>query len=95
MYHSDMGNRTGVVVAVVAFVVAGIALIVWSSMGLSQVTVEACFTFNGLSECRVASGTTREEALRTAADMACAVISSGMTDRINCQNTEPTRVEWR
>lgn len=95
MYHSGMGKRTGVVIAVAATVAAGIGLIVWSSLGLSQVTVEACFAYKGRSECRVASGTSREEALRTAAMMACATMASGMSERIACQNSEPTRVEWR
>ena len=89
-----MGNRTTVVVGVILVVVIGIGLIVWSSMGLTQVTVEACITYNGNTACRKAAGATRDEALRTAADMACAVLASGMTDRINCQNTEPDSVEW-
>lgn len=87
-----MGSRTGVTLAVVALVVIGLGLIVWSSMGLSQVRVEACITYNGRTACRVAAGTSREEAIRTATDMACAVLASGMTDRINCSNTEPSRV---
>lgn len=94
MYHCRMGNRMGVVIGVMLVVVLGLGLIVWSSMGLSQVTVEACITYGGHTACREAAGTNREEALRTATTMACAVLASGMTDRINCQNTEPDRVEW-
>lgn len=90
-----MGNRTVLVVGVVALVGGVLALIIWSSMGLTQHTGEICITYHGRTECRVASGTTQEEAIRTAADMACAVLASGMTDRINCQNTPPSRVDWR
>lgn len=95
MYHSGMGNRTGVVVAVALFVAAGIGLIVWSSLGLAEVTVEACFSHRGRTQCATATGTDREEALRTAAMTACATISSGMSETIACQNSEPVRVEWQ
>ena len=89
-----MGSRRGVIVAVAALVGGLLALIVYSSMGLAQVTGEICFTFNGRTECREASGTTREEAIRTAAEMACSAMAAGMTQRINCTQSPPTRVSW-
>lgn len=95
MYHRAMGNRMGVTIAVIVIVLGGLGLIIWSSMGLAQVTGEVCITYNGRTECRVASGTTEAEALRTGADMACSALASGMTDRINCQATKPSRVTWR
>ncbi len=90
-----MGNRIGVVVGVVILVLAALALIVWSSIGLAQHTGEICITYNGRTECRVASGSTQQEATRTATDMACAVLASGMTERISCQNTQPSRITWQ
>lgn len=93
MYHADMGSRTGVKVAVIGLVVVALGLVVWSSMGLSQVRVEACISYNGRTECRVAAGTSRDEAVRTATTMACATLASGMTERIACENTEPSKVE--
>lgn len=90
-----MGSRTGVKISIGLVVAVGLGLVVWSSMGLSQVTVEACITYGGRTECRTAAGTSREEALRTATDMACSALASGMTDRISCQRTEPSRIEWR
>lgn len=95
MYHRPMGNRTGITIAVIVIVLGGLALIVWSSMGLAQVTAEVCITYNGRTECRVASGANEAEALRTGADMACSALASGMTDRINCQATQPSRVTWQ
>ncbi len=89
-----MGSRRGLFVAVGALVAGLLALIIYSSMGLAQVTGEICFTFNGRTECRVASGTTREETIRTAAEMACSAIASGMTERINCTQSRPTRIDW-
>ena len=72
-----MDSRTGVFVAVGVLVVGLLALIVYSSMGLALVTGEICFTFNGRTECREASGTTRQEAIRTAAEMACSAMGNG------------------
>ena len=89
-----MGSRRGVFVAVVVLVVGLLALIVYSSMGLALVTGEICFTFNGRTECRKASGTTRQEAIRTAAEMACSAMATGMTQRINCTQSVPTRTSW-
>ena len=89
-----MGSRRGVFVAVVVLVVGLLALIVSSSMGLALVTGEICFTFNGRTECREASGTTRQEAIRTAAEMACSAMATGMTQRINCTQSVPTRTSW-
>lgn len=90
-----MGNRTGVVIATIVVVAAALALIVWSSLGLSQVTGRICITFNGRTDCRTASGTTREEAIATATQMACSALASGMTDRINCGRTPPSSTDWQ
>ena len=62
------------IVAVVAF----IALLAWLSLGQKQHRVEVCVEFEGRQNCRIASGPTRDQALRTAADNACATIASGI-----------------
>lgn len=89
-----MGNRTGVIIAILVLVLGAGALIVYSSMGLAQFTGEICIRFNGREECRVASGVTREDAIATATEMACATLASGMTQRINCSRTQPSSVNW-
>jgi hypothetical protein len=90
-----MNGPTSVKIAVALLLLGGLALIVYSSMGLAQVTGEICITYNGRTACRVASGTDEAEAIRTAADMACSMLASGMTDRINCQSTKPSRITWQ
>jgi len=85
-----------------SFVVAGIvgvlavagtvAVIVLAVQGSMAVSCEVCVTFAGRSACRTAAGATREEAVRTATDNACAFLASGMTDSIRCTNTPPTSV---
>lgn len=78
----------------VAFLVAVLAVIIYSSMGLAKYRVEVCITFRGQTACRIASADTREHALRTATDNACALIASGVTDSIACSNTPPDSVRW-
>ena len=53
---------------------------------------EVCVTFHGRTQCREAFGPTREEAIRTATDNACAFLASGMTASVQCQNTRPDSV---
>ena len=69
-----------------------LAAIVYFSMGLRKFTVEVCMEYNGRSNCATASGTTEEEAVRTATDTACATISFGMTESIQCSRTPPVSV---
>lgn len=85
--------KPGVLIAIV-FGLALLAVLIYSSMGLRSHRVEVCMEFNGRKSCRTASGKTRELALRTAVENACAIISSGVTDTIACGNTPPTSVRW-
>lgn len=80
------------VLAAVAFVAVVVGAVVYSSMDLRQHTVEVCMEFKGRSNCATASGTTREEAIRTGTDTACATISAGMTESIQCSRTPPVSV---
>lgn len=70
------------------------AIMYTSTRGLRSFRVEVCINYQGRSACRTASGATEEAAMRTARDNACAMISSGMTDSIACQNTPPSKVAW-
>jgi len=78
----------------ILFGLAVLGALVYSTLGLRQVSCEVCMTFNGRTQCAKASGTTREEAQRTATDTACAPISGGMTESIQCSNTPPDSVTW-
>ena len=78
---------------VVVLMIAGFALIIYSSLSLQAESCEVCVTYNGRTDCRKARGNTREEAVRTASDNACALLASGMTAGIACSNTPPTSVE--
>jgi hypothetical protein len=80
--------------AVGAVFVLLVGIIVYSTMNLSQYECEVCIEFKSRTSCRTAAGSTREEAVRTATDNACADIVSGMTDSIACGHTTPKSVRW-
>ena len=82
-------NKLGIIVAVVI-----VAVLVLSSLQLRQHTCEVCLTFGGQTNCAIASGTTRKEAQGSATSTACASISGGVTQSIQCGNTTPDKVEW-
>ena len=83
-----------VTLVAILFGLAVLALIVSSTMDLRQYSCEVCVTFNGRTNCAKASGTSEEEAQRTAQDTACATISGGMTESIQCSNAVPDSVTW-
>ncbi len=78
----------------IVFVLGVACLLVYLTLGLSQFTCEVCMEYKGRKNCATASGTTKEEAVRTASDTACATISAGMTESIQCGNTPPVSVAW-
>ncbi|HSR54329.1 MAG TPA: hypothetical protein VLV83_26175 [Acidobacteriota bacterium] len=83
--------KTKVVGLIFGVVFAG--YVVYTSMGLDQVTVEACVEYNGSSACRTASGVSEEEATKTAVDVACAMLAQGRDESMACNETEPTSVQ--
>jgi hypothetical protein len=85
-----MAVATGIGVVAAA---GTLALLVLAARASGRVSCEACLSYRGRTECRVALGPTREEATRTAIDNACALLASGMTESVECTTrTEPLRV---
>jgi len=85
-------NKT--VVIGVAFVVAVLAVLAYTSMHVAQYRVEVCIAFRGRTECRVASADTQDHALRSAQSNACALLVSGVTDTMQCERVDPASVKW-
>jgi hypothetical protein len=69
-----------------------IALIAYSTLNVATHRVEVCIQFKGQTTCRTASGATSENALRKAVSNACAEMSSGVTEVLACERSEPTKV---
>ena len=80
-------------VAIPIVLAAGfVAYLIYSSLGLSSLTCEVCMEFNGQTDCRRAAGTTRDEAVQTAVNNACALISNGRDESIVCGAKEPQSI---
>jgi hypothetical protein len=78
----------------ILFVLAVLAVIIFSTMNLARYRVEVCMSYHGQTDCRTASADSEEHALRTAASNACALIASGMTDSMACEHQTPAKVTW-
>jgi hypothetical protein len=83
-----------VLIGIVLFV-ALIAFMLYSTLGMAGNKVEVCMQYDGRTSCRTASGSSKDYALRTAKSNACAEISSGVTDTIKCENSDPVRMTWK
>jgi hypothetical protein len=79
--------------AAIIFALVVLGVLIYSTIGLSQYACEVCMTYNGQQNCATSSAPTEEEAVRTASDVACAPISSGMTESIQCSNTPPDSID--
>ena len=76
-------------VLVFAAIVAGIALMWFLSAGQAGVECEACMTFGGRTHCGTARGADEAEARRSAISTACAPLTRGVTETLDCDRAAP------
>jgi hypothetical protein len=76
----------------ILFVVAVLAVIIYSSMNLARYRYEVCMQYEGRTSCKTASGATADFAKQTAITGACAEIASGVTGTVACGQSTPIRV---
>jgi hypothetical protein len=87
-------KRKWPVIAGIGFIVVFVGYMAWSTFGNSQQSCEVCVTYNGRSNCGKAAAATREQAERTATDLACNDLEHGMTELLQCENA-PRKVTWK
>ena len=68
---------------------AFIAAMFFATQRESAVQCELCMEFGGRTACRTASAVDRDAAVRGAITTACAVLSSGVTQGLECDRTPP------
>ena len=85
-------SKTTLVSVLLGLAVLG--LMVWAMRDATGFACEVCVTYKGRTNCAKASAASEEEAQRTAQDTACAMITSGRTESIQCSRTAPDSVEW-
>lgn len=86
-----MNSRKLALLAAAGFLLLA-GVMTWMMLSGRRHRVEVCMEFRGRTACRSAAGPTREDAVRTAADNACGLLASGMTDSIQCGHTPPKSV---
>jgi len=67
-----------------------IAVLVVSLRNQANVECEVCIAYGGRKECRTNLAPDRKQAIYGATSSACAVLASGVTPGIQCQNTPPS-----
>ena len=70
-----------------------VGIVVYSTIQLKVVSCYVCVEYRGRTECASASGSTAEAAKDAAVTVACAQISSGVTESIACTNSPRVREE--
>ena len=68
---------------------AFLAALVWSTWSQAGVECEACVEYGGASVCRSVAASDTEEAARQAQANACAILSRGVTQGLECDRTPP------
>ena len=84
-------RRTSWLIA--AALVLFMAFVIYRSFRVSGYKCAVCIAFRGQSVCRTVEGASEHDARMAATTNACAYLSSGVTDSLACERTEPTRVE--
>lgn len=88
-----MSKGKFILMGLVAFLVF-LGATTYLMLGNRKNRVEVCMTYQGRNSCKIASGETKEAALRTATDTACALIAAGVTETQQCTHGEPVSVRW-
>jgi hypothetical protein len=73
----------------------GIALVgalIYFSMQQTQKQYEVCMTFKGGTHCATATGATSAEAIRSAQEIDCQLLSSGRDENMVCLDSPPANV---
>ena len=71
-----------------------LALIAYSTLHGPRYRVEICMSYQGRSACKTVSAKSEPAAVRAGAENACADISSGVTDTMRCEQSEPQSIRW-
>jgi len=80
----------GTILAIV-FGILILGVIIFQTMGLRQYECEVCMELDGRSKCMTVKGESEQQAMSTAKDNACALISNGRDELIRCTQQQPIR----
>lgn len=66
-----------------------------TTVSQSGVECEVCMAFNGTDVCRSVRAASRQDAASSAVQNACAILTRGVTDVIQCQASAPRSLRCR
>jgi hypothetical protein len=72
---------------------AFVAALVWTTLSESGVECEVCLEYGGSSVCRSVRAGDADTAAQQAMANACAILSQGVTQGLECQRTPPRSLE--
>lgn len=74
------------------FVVAFAAVIAYSSFQATKVRYEVCMSIDGRSHCAVAQGRSAKEAIQSAMEIDCGLITANRDQLMVCEASQPQSV---
>ena len=77
------------VLTVLAGVAGALAALGWYTVW-GQTACEVCVVYHGREACRTVSATSSAKAERAAQATACALVTGGVTEALECERTPPT-----
>jgi hypothetical protein len=87
---TDRKFQVRMIIVVGAIVLFGV--LIYSSQQQTKNQYEVCVTFKGGMHCATASGATSAEAIRSAQDIDCEMLSNGRDENMVCLDTPPSSV---
>ncbi|MGA7855526.1 MAG: hypothetical protein WCA15_19570 [Candidatus Acidiferrales bacterium] len=87
---ADRKFQVRMIIVVGAIVLIGV--LIYSSQQQTKNQYEVCVTFKGAMHCATASGATSAEAIRSAQDIDCEMLSNGRDENMVCLDSTPTSV---
>lgn len=82
--------RVRAIISIGAAIFIGVLL--YSSLQQTKNEYEVCVTFKGALHCATASGATSAEAIRSAQDIDCEMLSNGRDENMVCLDNPPSSV---
>lgn len=73
--------------------IAFVAILIYLSMKQTQQQYQVCVTFKNGTHCATASGSTRDEAVRSAQEIDCQLLASGRDETMVCLGTQPSSIQ--
>jgi len=70
-----------------------VALTIYRSLHVAGYRCSVCLDFRGAQVCRTVEGPTEPEARMGATTNACAYLAEGVTDRMACERSSPTKLD--